>query len=181
MFLSMVFCTLFLHGLTVHKWQTNKISVCLFLQVLLVNAQDFCFVFIVQVLNAQVFFVLQHAFSPQWTINFYFSSFMSWALRFLFFYVVFSDCSVVLLSLGRIWQHSSVLSTDWTVLRWKFSLRFCECSLKIGFCVHGLEKRRAAFKKYVLAMEKNCNIAAQFNLGYHWCSSLNWLFIVTVL
>ncbi len=34
------------------------------------------------------------------------------------------------------------------------SLRFCECSLKIGFCVHSLEKRRAAFKKCVLAIEK---------------------------
>ena len=82
----------------------HKISVCFCtVQVLRVNAQDFCllyffFFYYVQVLMHR-FFVLQHAFSLQWTINIYFYSFMSWALCFLFFYVVFSDCSVVFLIL----------------------------------------------------------------------------------
>ncbi len=31
MHLFVYFCTLFLHGLTVHKWQTHKISVCFYM------------------------------------------------------------------------------------------------------------------------------------------------------
>ncbi|MEQ2249755.1 hypothetical protein ILYODFUR_032578 [Ilyodon furcidens] len=37
-------------------------------------------------------------------------------------------------------------------------LRFCECSLKTGFCVQSLDKRRADFEKCVLAIEKNCKV-----------------------
>ncbi len=63
MHLFVYFCTLFLHGLTVHKWQTHKISVCFYkcyVQMHKISVLSF-----VQVLNAQVFFVLQHAFSLQ--------------------------------------------------------------------------------------------------------------------
>ena len=78
---------------------------------------------------------------------------------------MFSDCSVgvlILIDLGH------DLTTKFSfghrlnyfeVKVWfcKKSLRFCECSLKNGVCVHSLEKRTAAFKECVLAIEKNCN------------------------
>ncbi len=64
MHLFVYVCTLFfLHGLTVHKWQTHKISV--FCTSATCKCTIFLFCLFVQVLNAQVFFVLQHAFSLQ--------------------------------------------------------------------------------------------------------------------
>ncbi len=139
MHLFVYFCTLFLHGLTVHKWQTHKISVCFYkcyVWMHNISVLSFC-----TSAECTVFFCFATCINLQWTINIYFSSFMSWALCFLFFYVVFSDCSIVFLILidsGTIWQHSSVLSTDWTVLRWKFGFArrvwgFVNVAWKLGF------------------------------------------------
>lgn len=38
-----------------------------------------------------------------------------------------------------------------------FARRFCECSLKNGFCVSSFEKREESFEKYVLAIVKKCD------------------------